>query len=134
MAAGKWAALIVAGLVASACTADNGQLPLVGTPALNSVAPFSLHGVVTDGVNPISDVRVETVPPSLPGATVRTMLTGVDGGFGFFGLAEPTALIFAKEGYFPTGLSAVSTDRVVNVTLQQFGSGDFDDNVAARPR
>jgi hypothetical protein len=126
--------LIVAGLAVSACTVDSDHVPLVGTPALNSVAPFSLLGVVTDGVNPISGVLAETVPPSLPGATVRSMLTGVDGAFGFSGLAEPTALIFAKDGYYPTGLSAVSSDRVLKVTLRQVGSDDFDESLTARPR
>jgi hypothetical protein len=134
MAAGNWAALIVAGLAVSACSADVGQVPLVGSPALNSVAPFSLLGVVTDGVNPILGVTVQTVPPRVAGATVRTMLTGPDGAFSFSGLGEPTALIFAKDGYQPTGLSAVSTDRVLKVTLHQLGSDDFDENLAAQPR
>jgi len=134
MAAGNWAALIVAGLAVSACTVDSDHVPLLGTPALNSVAPFSLLGVVTDGVSPIPGVQVDTVPPSLPGAIVRSTLTGVDGAFGFSGLAEPTALIFAKEGYYPSGLSAVSTDRVLKVTLHQVGSDDFDESLTARPR
>ena len=133
MAAGNWAALIVVGLTVSACSADNPRLPLLTTPGANSVPPFSLAGVVTNGVNPISDVTVQTVPPFVPGATVRNMLTGLDGTFAFSGLGEPTALSFAKDGYRTTGLSAVSTDRVVTVTLQQLG-GDWDYSLTARPR
>jgi hypothetical protein len=134
MAACKWAALIVAGLAVSACSADDPRLPLLPGSALNSVAPFSLVGVVTDGVNPVSDVQVQTVPPFEPGAIVRTMLAGADGAFGFSGLGEPTALSFAKEGYYPTGLSAISTDRVLKVTIQKFESDDFDDSLTPRPR
>jgi hypothetical protein len=131
MAAGNWAALIVAGLAVCACSADNPRLPLLTTPGANSVPPFSVVGVVTDGANPISDVMVQTVP--LPGATVKSMLTGVDGAFAFSGLVQPTALSFDKEGYQRTGLSAVSTDQVLKITLYQLG-GDWDYSLTARPR
>jgi hypothetical protein len=107
---------------------------LLTTPGANSVPPFSLVGVVTDGVNPISDVMVQTVPPFVPGATVRSMLTGVDGTFGFSELVQPTALSFEKEGYRRTGLSAVSTDQVFKITLYQLGTDDWDYSLTARPR
>lgn len=128
MAARNWAILVLTGLTVSGCTADNGHLAtLVTNPGANSVAPFSLLGVVTEvgGAQPISDVLVKTVPPRSSGAMVRSTLTDAGGAFSFSGLTESTALSFEKAGYRPTGFSAVSTDRVVNVTLHQIGS-DFD--------
>src|SRR5882762_2035560 len=105
-------------LAATAC--DRGTQPTAPTaaPSSNPVAPFAVSGIIREYHGaPLNGVVITARPNVPPGNGLRTAHTDVSGFFRIDGLAEAVIIDAEKPGYFPTGYGALTSDRLLTLTM-----------------